>query len=54
MLEAAVIPHAVIQRRFPGVAERWMSQVVGQGDGFGQILIEAHLPGDGPADLGDF
>ena len=29
-------------------------QIVGQGDRFGQILIEAHLPGDGPADLGNF
>jgi hypothetical protein len=31
-----------------------MAQVVPQGDGFGQIFIEKHRPGDGPGNLGYF
>src|SRR5262245_25292614 len=36
------------------MAERRMAKVMGQCDGFRQILIEAQPPSDGPADLGDF
>ena len=51
VLEAAVAAHALVQGRFAGMAERRMAQVVRQGDGLGQVLVEAELPGDGAADL---
>src|SRR5438876_1270601 len=53
MLEAPVLFHASIEGRLPGMAERWMAQVVSQGDRFRQVFIEAQLASDGPADLGD-
>ena len=54
MLEAAVVVHALVEGRLAGVAERRMAEVVRQGDGLGQVFVEAELPGDGAADLGDF
>src|SRR2546427_10444410 len=53
MLEAPVLFHARVQGRLPGMAERWMPQVVSQGDRFRQIFIEAQLASNGTADLGD-
>ncbi len=37
-----------------GMAERRVAQVVRQGDGLGQILVESEPAGDGSADLRDF
>src|SRR5690606_16483498 len=37
----------------PGVAEGGVPQIVGQGDGFQQVLVEAQHAGDGAADLGN-
>ncbi len=34
------------------MAEGGVAKVVGQGQGFGQIFIEAHDSGDGPCHLG--
>jgi hypothetical protein len=36
------------------MAERWMADVVGEAQGFGEILVEAERAGDGAADLGHF
>jgi hypothetical protein len=40
VLEAAVGPHAVVQRVLPGVAERRVAEVVRQRDGLDQVLVE--------------
>ena len=41
------------QRLLAGVAERGVAEVVAQGDGLGQVLVEAEGLGDRPGDLGD-
>ena len=41
------------QSHLPGMAEGRVPQVVTQGGGFGQILIQAQGPGHGAGDLGD-
>ena len=46
--------HALVEGVFAGVAERRMAEVVRQGDGLGQVFVEAELAGDGAADLGHF
>ncbi len=51
VLEAAVIPHAGIERILAGMAERRMSEVVGEGDGLGQVLVEAHRARQGAGNL---
>ncbi len=43
----------VVEDGLPGVAEGGVAQVVGQGDGLGQILVEAEGPGNGPGNLTD-
>jgi hypothetical protein len=53
VLEAAMLPHASIQRILPGVAEWRMAQVVGQRDGFGQILVQLHRTRQRAGDLRD-
>ena len=53
VLEAAVLAHAIVQRVLPGMAERGMAQVVGQGDGLDQVLVQPQATGDGAAELGD-
>ena len=40
------------QRPLPGVAEGGVSQVVGQGGGLGEVLVESQPPGHGPGDAG--
>src|SRR3970040_1234550 len=52
MLKPAVVPHAFVQRVLTGMPERRVPEVVGQGDGLGQIFVERKRPGDGTADLG--
>lgn len=50
----AIVLENVVENIFAGVAERSMSQVVSQGDRFGQVLVEAKGAGNGPGNLGDF
>jgi len=45
--------HERVQGAFAGVAEGGMAQVMGQADGFGQVLVDRQGAGDGAADLGD-
>ena len=44
---------AARQRLLSRVAERGMAQVMAEGDGLRQILVQAERPGDGAGDLGD-
>ena len=50
---AAVVAQHLVQLVAAHVAEGGVPQVVCQGDGLGQILVEAQGAGDGAADLGD-
>ena len=43
----------VRQRLLAGVAERWVADVVGQGDRFGQVFVQVQRPRDRARDLGD-
>src|SRR6478672_4420043 len=54
MLEAAMLAHAFGQHFFAGMPERRMPEVVGKGDGFGQVFIKAQSPRDGAANRRDF
>ena len=54
VVEAADAFQTVVERRFPGVAERRMADVVGQRNRFGQVFVQPQSPGDGPRDLGHF
>ena len=49
----AVAPHLRVERILAGVGEGRMPDVVGQGEGFGEVLIESEGGGDGAGDLGD-
>jgi len=44
----------LIEDLLPCMAEGGVSQVMGQGNGLGEVLIEPQGLGDGPGDLGDF
>ena len=52
--EEAVLAHGGVERFFAGVAEGRMADVVDQGQGFGEIDVEAERSGDGARDLRDF
>jgi len=54
VLEATVVLHAGIQFVLSGVAKRRVAEIVCQGDGFHQFLIQIQVTGDGAPDLGDF
>ena len=54
MVEPACVGERRIERILTGMAERRVPEVVGQAQGFGEVLVEAERPGDGPADLRDF
>jgi hypothetical protein len=41
VLEAAEVLHAGVERLLAGVAEGRVPQIVGEGHGFGEILVEA-------------
>ena len=43
----------LVQRPFPRMTEGRMPQIMAQGDGLGQILIETQCPGNGAGNLGD-
>ena len=40
-----------VENRFADVAERGVTQIVAEGDGLGQVLVQIQRPGDGPCDL---
>lgn len=46
--------HLEIKGLLTGVREGGVADVVGKGEGFGQVFIEAEGRGDGAGDLGDF
>ena len=46
--------HALGKRRFSGVTEGGMTQIMAHGDCFRQVFIQAQRPGDGARDAGDF
>jgi hypothetical protein len=52
VLESAELGHAGVEGILAGVPEGRMAQVVRQGDGLGQVLVEAQLAGYRPANLG--
>ena len=54
MIKAAEIRHGFRQGVLARMAKRRMPQIVGQGAGFGQILIHVQRPRQGPGDLGHF
>ena len=43
----------VVQRSFTDVAVGCVTQIVPKGDGFGQILVQAQRPRNGPCHLGN-
>jgi len=45
--------HAAVEFLLAGVAEGRVADVVSEGEGFGEVLIEAETDGDGAGDLGD-
>jgi hypothetical protein len=53
VLEAAVILHAGVERVLPGVAEGRVTEVVGERDGLGKILVEPSARAMRAGDLGD-
>jgi hypothetical protein len=54
VFEAPVLRHAFVQCVLACMAKRGMSQVVCQGDGLHQVLVEAQWAGDRPGELRDF
>ena len=51
MAEAADRSHHLVKGVLPGVPERRMPQVVREGDGFGEVLVEPQRAGDGAGHL---
>ena len=49
-----MVLEAEVERPLASMPERRMAEVVGQRQGFGEILIEAQLPRQRPRDLCDF
>ena len=45
--------HQLVEHPLPGVAEGGVAQIVAQGDGLGQVLVQGQGPGDGPGDTID-
>jgi len=54
VLEAAVSGHAFVQGVLPGMTKRRVAQVMRQGDGFHQVLVQAQGPRDRTAQLRHF
>jgi hypothetical protein len=53
VFEAAVVLHEGGEHFFSGVADGWVAEVVGEGDGFCEVGVEAECGGDGAGDGGD-
>ena len=45
MIEAAMGLEAFVERPLAGMAERGMAEVMGQRQGFGEVLVEPELAG---------
>ena len=54
MVEAAVVGEQAVEGFLARVAEGRMAEVVGEGDGFGEIFVEAERAGERAADGRDF
>ena len=54
VVKAAIGGHELVKLALARMAKRRVTEVVGQGQGFGQILIKAKDAGDGPCHLGYF
>src|SRR5579872_1796972 len=54
VVETAITTQASIQRPLARVTERGMTEIVGQCERLGQILIKPKLAGERTGDLGDF
>ena len=54
VVEAAVFLEALVQRNLARVAERRVPDVVGEGNGFGQVFVQAQSASDGAGQLSDF
>ncbi len=54
VIEAAIGGHELVEFAFAGMAKGRVAKIVGQGQGFGQILVKAEDAGNGPCDLGNF
>ena len=52
MIEAAERGQRLVQRGLAGMAEGAVAQVVREGNGFRQVLVDPEHPGQGPGDLG--
>ena len=52
VIEAAELFHAAFQSALAGVAERRMTEIVRQGDGFGEIVVEPEAASQSAGDLG--
>ena len=44
----------LVKRLLPDVAKRRMAQIMGQGDGFDKIFVQAQIAGNGPRQLSHF
>src|SRR6516165_6922889 len=51
VVEAAVRAHQLVERTLACVSEWWMTQIMGEGDGLGEIVIEPEHPRDGAGQL---
>ncbi len=49
----AMLGHAAIERLLAQMTEGWMAEIVRQGDGFRQVLVEAKRARHGACDAGD-
>ena len=54
VLEATVLAHEPVERLLARVSEGRMAEVVREGDGLGQVLVEPQRARDVPGDAGDF
>ena len=54
VVEAAKGGHELVKLALAGMAKGRVAEVVGQGQGFGQIFVKAKDAGDRPCDLGNF
>ena len=53
VIKAAEGGHELVELALAGVAKRCVAKVMGQGQGFGEILIEAEYAGNRPCYLGN-
>ncbi len=54
MVEAAERREAGIERALAGMAERWVTKIMGQRQGLGEVLVDAERPRQRPRHLRDF